>query len=659
MTAVARHASGQVKLGRNDPCFCGSGKKYKQCCMQREQSTAAPVAQWLQEGLAHHQAGRLAQAEDLYRQILQVQPQHADALHLSGVLAYQRGDHAQAAAAYREALNIQPGHVDALSNLGVVLLEQGQAAAALPYFRQAIALKPDFFLAHNNLGNALKDLDQLDAAEKSYRTALALRVDYAEAWNNLGFVEQVQGRLEQAVAHYRQALALRPAFAEAYNNLGNACKDQCDLQNAIDNYRQAVACKPDYAEAHSNLLFCLNYHPDLSAEEIFAEYRRWDVLHAQPLLSRELTHANTRDPQRRLRIGYVSPDFRKHSARHFIEPMLAHHDKTQVEVFCYAQVLHEDDVSATFKTCADHWCNTVGMSDAALAEKIRNDGIDILVDLAGHTVGNRLRVFARKPAPIQISTIGCGYTTGLSAIDYCLADHAYAPPGSEHLFSEQPLRLPIWLAYRPAAGMGAPGPLPAAATGRITFGALTRSVRINHRVVRAWAEILKRVPTAQLIINSGNFRDTAMQARMRTQFAAHGIAGERLLLGFESPPWDVLRKIDITLDCFPHNSGITLFESAWLGVPFVTLADRPSVGRIGAVILEGIGRREWIADSEADYIDKTVALASDLDALAGIRARLRAEMQASPLMDEVSFTRSVEAAYRAVWEKWCFSHAAG
>jgi len=288
-----------------------------------------------------------------------------------------------------------------------------------------------------------------------------------------------------------------------------------------------------------------------------------------------------------------------------------------------------------------------------MAALIRADGIDILVDLAGHTAGHRLQVFARKPAPVQASMFGYGYTTGLDAIDYFLADHEFAPPGCESVFSEKLVRLPVSATYRPAENMGEPGPLPARQGGDITFGSLSRSVRVNYRVIRTWAALLKRLPDARLMINSHSFQYAGMQASMRDQFGAHGIAGERLILGYDTPPWDVLRKIDISLDCFPHNSGTTLYESLYLGVPYITLAERPSVGRIGSTILHALGHPEWIAATEEEYIDKAVALAADINGLAQLRAGLRAQMLRAAIMDEPAFARSVESAYREMWRRWC------
>ena len=419
--------------------------------------------------------------------------------------------------------------------------------------------------------------------------------------------------------------------------------------------RQSLALSPTDASAHGNLLFVLNYHPDKTGDEVFAEYRAYDQNFCVQHRKDWRPHANAKDATRVLKVGYVSPDFRSHSCANFLEPLLSRHDKSRVRVYAYAELLREDPVTARYKNYVDHWVPTRGLSDAALADRIRADGIDILVDLAGHTGGNRLGVFARKPAPVSLSWMGYGCTTGLSAIDYFLTDAPSAPLGSERFFSEAPWRLPTGWAYRPAgaAQMGEVSALPAAKNGYVTFGTLTRAVRVNHRTVRVWAELLKRAPNARLVIDSRSYQDVATQEELAARFVALGVERERLLIGCHSPPWDVLRGVDIGLDCFPHNSGTTLFETLYMGIPFVTLADRPSVGCLGSSILQGVGHGEWIARTEAEYIDKALALAQDPVRLAQLRAGLRGEMQASALMDEAAFTRSVEDAYRQMFSEWC------
>jgi predicted O-linked N-acetylglucosamine transferase (SPINDLY family) len=339
--------------------------------------------------------------------------------------------------------------------------------------------------------------------------------------------------------------------------------------------------------------------------------------------------------------------------KNFLVPLLDHHNHDDFEIYAFAEIIKEDEVTEFYKNSVDHWIKTNGMSDDALSDLIRSHEIDILIDLAGHTKGNRLGVFARKPAPVSVSMFGYGYTTGLSAIDYFVGDEKMFPEGSEHLFSEQTFPLKEGYSYRPAEGMGEVNSLPALDKGYVTFGTLTRSVRINHKTIRVWSEILKQVKGSKLILNSKSFVDPGFQQTMAARFSGEGIHSDRLIMGYDSPPWDVLRQIDISFDCFPHNSGTTLCESLYMGIPFVTLAGRPSVGRIGAAVLTGAHHPEWIAETESEYIEKTVALASDLPELAHIRRQLRDEKQSQPFMDEALFVKKLEQTYRQMWQQWC------
>ena len=586
-----------------------------------------------------------------------------------------------------KAILLNPNYAEALINRGLIKLTQHDKSGALLDLETAHKLKPhakqiwDLIVSLNvefkqfdkaasllikmveadprnenrfaGLAFCNQSLGDLETAIDNYKKALKIKPDYAEVYVNMGSALMGRGDLEAALDSYKQAIKIKPNYAEAYNNMGIALESKGDQEAAIDSYKQALKIKPDFKDAFSNLLFTLNYHPDKSAEEIFAAYQEYDDHCGVPCRNDWRDHPNNRETLRRLKVGYVSQDFRKHSGRHFLEPLLAHHDKRVVEVYAYADLKREDEVTARYKSYVEHWIPTVGLSDAAVAERIRADGIDVLVDLAGHTANNRLGVFACKPAPVSISWLGYGYTTGLTAIDYFLTDAAAVPLGSEGLFSETPLRLETpACSFRPAEGMGSVSPLPAMMRGFVTFGTLTRSVRINHRTIRVWSEILKQVAGARLVIDSKSFQNEGEHAALIAQFFAHGINREQLELGFHSPPWDVLRGLDIGLDCFPHNSGTTLFETLYMGIPLVTLAGRPSVGRLGSSILEGVGHPEWIARTEAEYIKKAVDLANDLPALAHLRAGLRAKMEAGPLMDEAGFARKVEAAYQTMFAKW-------
>jgi predicted O-linked N-acetylglucosamine transferase (SPINDLY family) len=658
------------------------------------ESKRAAAARLVLEGHAAEADKRFDEAEHLYRAAIAADDRSADA-HMNLGNALNAREHRVAAiASYERALALDPDHAAAHYNLGLVLLGNADPEKVVAHFRAAVRRRGTFADAWIGLALALEAQRDLEGAVESYRKALSIRPQFPEALRSLGLIYQEQGKTEEAmqsflravaiapdyadvhgslgvlykeqgkvgaaIESYRKALAIRPAHAEVMGDLGNVLQEQGDLDSAIEMYRKALALKPGHVGGHGNLLFALNYHPDKSAEDIFEAYRAYDARFGVPLRAGWREHANDRDPARRLRVGYVSPDFNHHPVRHFLEPLLAHHDKSVVEVHAYSESTREDAVTARYRGYVEHWLLTRGMSDEMLTDRLRTDRIDILVDLAGHTAHNRLGVFARRPAPVSVSWLGYGYTTGLQAIDYFLTDATGAPEGSEHLFAERPWRLATpGYVYRPAEGMGPVGLLPAARHGRVTFGTLTRSVRINHRSIRVWSEILKRVPRARLVVDSKNFLDAGMRASLVERFAAHDVGPDRLQLGFHSPPWDVLRQFDIGLDCFPHNSGTTLFETLWMGVPFVTLAGRPSVGRLGSSILEGLGHPEWIAHSEAEYVEKAVALATDVERLAILRASLRDEMSASPLMDEAGFARKVEAAYREMFAEWAGKAARG
>ena len=604
-------------------------------------------------GNVYEQISQYELSIQAYKKYLEIKPDCFQGLSnlgkvLSDVFSYEEAEYCLLLSVIKN-----PQFPDAHNNLGVLYEATGRLDEAEQSYLRALAIYPHFSEALNNLGALLNSCGQQERAEKLFLKSLEINPNYAETYNNLGNSLKEMGRFSEAVNCFERAVTLKPNLAATHNNLGVVLKDLGKLDEAEVCYRRALELKPDYAEAYSSLLFTSNYHPDKTSEEIFAAYQEYDQRFCLPLKDQWRPFNNSREPNRRLRIGYVSPDFRICSARHFLEPLLANHDKSAVEVFAYAQLAVEDSMTIAYKSYVDHWVPTLGMSDTDLAERIRADQIDILIDTAGHSANHRLGVFARKPAPVSLSWMGFGYTTGLSAIDYYLTDEVAAPPGSEHLFSETPWPIdPIAYAYRPAQGMGEVSPLPALGRGYVTFGTLTRSVRINHRTIQVWSEILKQVPNARLVIDSGSYKEAPIQDSLAELFATHGISRDRLELGCHSP-WDALRGIDIGLDCFPHSSGTTLFETLYMGVPFVTLADRPSMGRLGSSILNALGRSEWIAQTEEEYIQKAVALAGDLPSLAANRVSQRSQMQSSPIMDEPAFARKVESSYRAMFKQWC------
>jgi predicted O-linked N-acetylglucosamine transferase (SPINDLY family) len=580
------------------------------------------IQQQLEFALSHHHAGRLAEAEQIYRRIL-----------------------AQ-----------QPDHIAAQYNLGTVLQNMGQLDQAIAAYEQAIRLKPDLAEAHNNLANALRDQGRLDEASTAYRYAIELNPNYAEAHNNLGNVLLEQKRFDEAITAFRHALSLKPDLADAHYNLANALKDLGQLDEAIASYRQAIYLRPDFVLAHSNLVFTLQFHPGLDAEQIYREHRLWGQRHADPLRKFSLPHANIRDPDRPLRIGYVSADFWRHAASHFFRSILEHHDRTIFEVFCYANIARSDEITERMKGFCDGWRNIAGVADQAVADLIRSDQIDILVDLSGHTAGNRLRVFARKPAPIQVTYLGYPNTTGMTAIDYRFTDALADPPGmTDQLNAEKLWRLPrcAWCFH---AAEDSPDIRPRE-DGPITFGCFNAFAKINPPLLRIWAHILNRVPDSRLLLKSAGAGEASSRGQLTAEFARHGVAADRIeMLGKIADPrrhLELYHRVDIGLDTFPYHGTTTTCEAFWMGIPVVSLAGQTHLSRVGISLLTNLGLPELLAQSAEEYVSIAADLAANPSRLRNLRANLRTLMKSSPLGDEPRFAKDVETAYRQMWRTWC------
>jgi predicted O-linked N-acetylglucosamine transferase (SPINDLY family) len=403
----------------------------------------------------------------------------------------------------------------------------------------------------------------------------------------------------------------------------------------------------------------MNYSEHYSQQDIFAESRQWETNHAVLGTARKIDQAHDRDPERRLRIGYVSPNFRRHSVSYFLSPLIAGHDHRLFEVFCYAQVANPDNVTKRFRRLADGWCSTVGMTTSAIADRIRNDGIDILVDLAGHTANNRLLVFAERPAPVQVTWLGYPNTTGLSAMDYRLTDAVADPEGpGDNLHTETLIRLPAgFLCFTPAPETPPVTDPPVLANGHVTFGSFNNPSKVTASVVASWARILEAVPGSRLLLKNRSLADDGTRQRYSALFAERGISEERLIfhawIASMSGHLGAYGRIDIGLDPFPYNGTTTTCEALWMGVPVITLQGDRHASRVGASILKTVGQGEMIADSVDDYVDAAVKLAENTDALTSLRRDLRPAMAASPLWDAAGFTRDVESAYRDMWRRWC------
>ena len=619
-----------------------------------------------QRALAHFQKGELAEARAVLDKALAAGSRASEILQLRGLVCYRQGDYQGTLDSMDLAIAQNDKVPEYHANQAAAYRRLGRLPEAEAAARRAIERDPNSVGAHNNLGLILKDANNFPESYQAFQKAIELKPDFADAYANCAWLLAVAGRAAEAEAMARKAITLDPRNINAHNNLGSALMQQDRLVEAGESYGRAVALDPNFSIARSNVLFCANYRTDLTAEQIYGLYREWDEVHAKPVRPAVVRHDNTPDPDRKIRLGYLSPDFKHHAVAFFFEPLAKAHDKSRFELTFYAEVPNPDATTARFQAIADRWRFTVGMSDAALAEQIRADGIDILVDLGGHSAGNRLLTVARKPAPVQASQmLGTGYTSGLSTMDGFIADARIAPPGCEHLFAEKIVRLDrIPLVYEPPAEMPAVVDLPALRQPPrpITFGSFSRTARINEKVVDAWAAILARVPNSRLVLNSKAFAEEPTRNAFAERFARRGIPANRLIMVYTQPQtktWAAYGEIDIALDPFPHNAGTTTIEALYMGVPVVSLADRPSVGRFGAMILGALGLDDWVMPTVEAYVDRAVAAAADLPALAKLRADLRPRFEASAMFDAPGLARAVEEGYLELWRDWCERKKAG
>ncbi len=625
------------------------------CRMQGEQQ--------LETAIQLHGAGRLAEAEVAYLQILRARPDEVNALHLLGMVYHQTGRNDQALPLLRRAVQLAPAAAQFHSNLAGVLGKLGRPAEAVPHLRAAIRLQPELAVAHNNLGVALEALGALPEAAATLRNAIRIRRDYAEAFNNLGNVLQKLGPISEAVSAYRRAISLRPDYPEAYGNLAAALGELGQMDEAFACYSKVIELRPEWPAAESALLFALHYRHGNDPRMMYDRHAAWARRHAEPLYGEAGGYENVADPARRLRVGYVSQHFRAHPVSRFFEPILRSHDREQVEVFCFADVSDPDAVTDRLKVRADVWREVAGLTDGQLADLVRADRIDVLVDLAGHMAAHRLTVFARKPAPVQVSYIGYPDTTGLATMDYRVTDSLHDPPGlTESYHTEELLRLdPCCWCYAPDDEGPPVAPLPALSAGFVTFASLNRLVKGSPETISLWGEILSKVLQSRLVLLVGpqGEKDPTVYRLMER----HGVPPERLRLVGRLPRrqyLDFYHTADIALDTFPYNGHTTTLDALWMGVPTVSLAGGTHVSRAGLSVLSAVGLAErLVASSPEDYVNKAAALANDLPRLAELRAGLRERVVRSPLRNEVHLTASLESLYRRAWTRWCSSRNAG
>lgn len=601
--------------------------------------------------------GRLGEARELLVQVCRAAPARREAwLALSGV-SRRLNNLQESEQAARRVLELYPDDPEALHALGAALHGQHCLDAAVAQYRLALQFRPDHPETCYLLANALRELGRYDEAEAEYQRAIALAPDHVQALNNLSALLTTRGRIGRAAELLERALRVSPANARMLVNLGRLKLHGGDAAAAVAAFRKVLAVHPT-ADVHSNLLTCLNYLPDQDPGAVLAEHRAWNDTWTAGVQSFS-TWKVTCEPQRRLRIGFVSPDLCEHSVARFLEPVLAAHDRTRAEIVCYADVQRPDEVTGRLRGYCGQWRDTRTLSHEQLARLIHEDAIDILVDIAGHTANNRLPVFAMKPAPVQVTWLGYPNTTGLTAMDYRLTDARADPPGMTEAFhSEKLVHLPgTFLCYQCPADAPAVGPLPALAAGRITFGSFNNLAKTTPQVLGVWARILQAVPDSHLLLKSRATGDDGVRSRLLQQFAGYGVDGSRVEFHDPVPGFrghmDAYNRVDIGLDTFPYNGTTTTCEALWMGVPVISLAGQVHAARVGVTLLEQVGLGHLAAPDETAYTEAAARLAADQACLARVRAGLRQAMQGSTLCDADRFARALVLAFTEMWQAWC------
>jgi protein O-GlcNAc transferase len=606
----------------------------------------------LQTAMHLRQSRDFPQAAAIVEQILAENPTHPDALHLQAILLWDTGTPAQTATLLQSLTATHPTRWDFFNSLGLVLAALDRHNEAIPAYRRAIDLKSDALALYNNLGDSLYKARQFEEAAQTFQRAVDLDPTNAFTHHRLAGALRAAEHFDQAITEYKKTLELDPTAAEAHLNMGGALKDIGEIDAALAEFDQYLAARPDALSAQSHRLYALHLHPDYNPQKVFAEHQKW----ATQFPPTARSYKNTRDPNRPLRIGYVSGDFHRHSVAFFFLNLLEAHNPSQFETFCYSNSTNADDITARIRKSTTHWRDIANINDDRAAEMIDQDQIDILVDLAGHTPGNRLPLFAKKPSPIQATYCGYPDTTGLTQIDYRLTDtHSDPPNQTEPFHTEKLIRLPgSFLCIGKMLGAPDVAPPPVTTANHITFGSFNALAKITSQMLTLWAKILIAVPNSRLLLKSSSGMDDPTPRRRLTNiFKSAGIDPARIDLRSRIPSplghLDLYRHVDIALDTYPYNGTTITAEALWMGVPTITLRGPTHVTRVGYSLLAAAGLEDLAADTPEQYVQIAARLAADVPRLKTIRSTLRQTLSKSPLIDSAQFARNVELAYRQMW----------
>ena len=606
-------------------------------------------------GVLQHEQGKFIEAEESYKKIIELKPDLAEAYNNLGNTLNEQGKFIEAEASFRKAIELKPEYVEVYYNMGIMLNEQRKFIEAETSYKKALELNPNYVEVYNNLGNSLNEQGKFIEAEATFKKALVLKPDHVEAYNNLGITLNEQGKFIEAEASFRKAITLKNDYAEAYCNLGNTLQELGKLEEAIKNYDEAIKLRINYSDAYNNKNLCLNYSSSYSSLYIYKQHLKFEKQFGR-LRTKPHFKSNIKKINERLRIGYVSGDFREHSVAYFFKPLLQNHDKNLVETFCYYNNTFIDKITKSIMTTCDHWRNIFGITYHEVSKIIRNDKIDILVDLSGHTGKNNLLVFNQKPAPIQITWLGYPNTTGLSTIDYRFTDKIADPIGDpDQLHSEKLFRLPNgFQCFESDENVLFKSELPQNHCDYITFGSFNNLSKITPQVINVWSKILHLVPKSQLILKCRKLKYN--KDYYFEFFKKEGLAKDRIHF-YEhvhntNDHLKLYNKIDICLDPFPYNGATTTCEALWMGVPVITLLGDRHAGRVGASILTNVNLNDFIAADIESYIKLAVEMSANKTYLANIRKTLRKRMKEAPICNSRSFANDIENAYQFMWSNY-------
>ncbi len=614
--------------------------------------TNIKIEKTFDQALQNHKKNNFQVAENLYKDVLKIDPSHFQSIFLLGTLSITIKNFDRAIQLLNQAILIQPNHAQSYSNLGAVYKELGKTENAMSYYQKAINIKPDYADAHNNLGVVFNELDEIQKAITCYQKAINIKPDYAEANYNLGNALHKLNKHQEAIICYQKAINIKPDYADANYNLGNVLTAVGEFQKAIICYRKAIDSKKNYALAYNNMLFAFLYLETADPKFCLLQAKEFRSS-LKPINDDLLKKYQFNTKPKKIKIGFVSGDFREHPVGFFLQNTLSHLKNENLELIAYSNSKTKDSISIKLKSYFTNWRQIESLSNMDVINTIRKDGVHILVDLSGHSDQNRLPIFINKPAPIQASWISYPATTGIPEIDYMIGDRLVTPKNESKHFAEKIFRLPnMWVCFTPPDFDVEISEPPVIKNGYITFGSFNNLSKINKRVIFLWSKVLKSVPKSKLFLKTKQLNDSYLKKKIIDEFKENGIDLNSIILEGGSARSKLLNsynKIDIALDPFPYSGGVTSLEAIWMGVPVLTKKGFRFVSHTTECINHNSGMSDWVANDEDEYVKKAIKFSTNIKLLVEINKNLRRKALESPLFNSALFVKQLNNAF---WEMW-------